>query len=208
MNKNETKQDLIQKLIKAEKKDHMQEETIERLRSRICETLYFQSQSPLIVRYKRWLIPAGAFIFLAASMISYLILSSSTNLAINSNVVKSFLENNSNIQNIIARNRISTQKNEQDGSLDETSRYSNFILKAMISSSYVGSSVSIKSDTAPAKMKVTAVDNLETIKFIIRENTIKIFLEKFTFFKEENNDSKNISRSFIHWINRIQLARV
>jgi len=208
MNKNEIKPDLIQKMIKSEEKDYMQADVMERLRSRIREDLYKQSKSSSMTPKKRWLIPVGAFIFMAAAVILYLVMSPDSNLTINSNIVKSFLENNSNIQNILERNRVFIQKDKQDGSRDETGRISNFIFEAMISSSHRGSSFSTKPDTMPAKMKVTATDNLETIKFIIRENTIKNFLEKFTFIKEDNNDSKNISRSSIHRINRIQLASV
>jgi hypothetical protein len=208
MNKNETKPDLIQKLIKAEEKDHMQAETIEHLRSRIREALYMQSQSPSITPYIRRLIPAGAFILLAAAVTVYWVLSPTSNLDIPQQTLISFLENNSNIQIIAVKDRTPILQKKVDEFSNENSKFSNFITEALINASHASSSVSTPLNITPVRMKVTAAENLEKIKILIRANIIKNFMEKYTFLKEDNHDQKNMSHSSIYWIYNIHLICV
>lgn len=203
MKKNNSDQDLIQELIQTEEQEFMQAEAIERLRFRILKSLKTQSKSAPLASKKRWLIPVGASICLAA-VILYLILPSSSRLEIPSNDLKSFLENNSNIQTIFARDEIRAQNSKQDEFTDDDNRLSNFILAAMINTSQTRSLPTIKPDSSSHRKKISAAENLNKIKILIQENSINDFFKKFTSFKEENNDSKNLSHSSIHWINHIQ----
>lgn len=203
MKKNNSDQDLIQELIQTEEQDFMQAEAIERLRFRILKSLKTQSKSASLFSKIRWLIPAGVSICLAA-VILYLILPSSSLLEIPSHDLKSFLENNPNIKTIFARDEIRAENFKQDEFTDDDNRLSNFILAAMINTSQTRSLPTIKPDSLSHRKKISAAENLEKIKILIQENSINDFFKKFTSFKEEKNDSKNLSHSSIYWINHIQ----